>query len=141
MVGGDLTVNGATTTISSNTLAIGDNIIVLNQDVSGTPSQNAGLEVERGTSTNVGLRWNEGTDRWQIADATGTYHNIPLPAEVPSAFVHPTSNVDDVDTSGATIIDAISTNSTGHVTAMSTISHLSGGHCCICNLSSSYCIV
>ena len=120
VVGGDLTVNGATTTISSNTLAIGDNIIVLNQDVSGTPSQNAGLEVERGTSTNVGLRWNEGTDRWQIADATGTYHNIPLPAEVPSAFVHPTSNVDDVDTSGATIIDAISTNSTGHVTAMST---------------------
>ena len=120
VVGGDLTVNGATTTISSNTLAIGDNTIVLNQDVSGTPSQNAGLEVERGTSTNVGIRWNEGTDRWQISDANGTYANIPLPSEIPSAYTHSTNTVANINATGASVVDVINTDDEGHIVAMGT---------------------
>ena len=55
VIAGDLTVNGTTTTVNSNTVNIGDNILVLNSDETGTPSQDAGLEVERGTSTNVSL--------------------------------------------------------------------------------------
>ena len=39
-----------------------DNILVLNKDVSGTPSENAGLEIRRGTSTNAKLLWNETSD-------------------------------------------------------------------------------
>ena len=65
-IAGDLTVNGTTTTVNSNTVEIGDNIILLNRDETGTPSQNAGLEVERGTATNVYLRWNETSDIWQV---------------------------------------------------------------------------
>ena len=65
---GDLTVNGTTTTINSTTVSTGDNIIVLNSDVTGTPSENAGIEVERGDSTNKQFQWNETTDRW-VADA------------------------------------------------------------------------
>ena len=61
---GDLTVNGTTTTINSNTVSTGDNIIILNNDVTGTPSQDAGLEVERGDSTNKQFLWNETNDRW-----------------------------------------------------------------------------
>ena len=67
-IAGDLTVNGTTTTVISNTVEIGDNIILLNRDETGTPSQNAGLEIERGTSTNVYLRWNETSDIWQVLE-------------------------------------------------------------------------
>ena len=72
VVQGNLTVNGTTTTVNSNTVAIGDSIMVLNNDETGTPSENAGLEVERGTSTNVSILWNEGSDYWQINDGSTT---------------------------------------------------------------------
>jgi hypothetical protein len=72
VVQGNLTVNGTTTTVNSNTVAIGDSIMVLNNDETGTPSENAGFEVERGTATNVSVLWNEGTDYWQINDGSTT---------------------------------------------------------------------
>ena len=62
---GDLIVNGTTTTVNSNTVSIGDNILVLNSDEAGTPSQNAGIEIERGTSTNASLIWDETADVWK----------------------------------------------------------------------------
>ena len=72
VVQGNLTVNGTTTTVNSNTVAIGDSIMVLNNDETGVPSENAGFEVERGTATNVSVLWNEGTDYWQINDGSTT---------------------------------------------------------------------
>ena len=72
----NLTVNGTTTTVNSNTVNIGDNILVLNSDETGTPSQNGGLEIERGTSTNVSLRWNETTDKWQYTNDGTTFSDI-----------------------------------------------------------------
>ena len=73
---GNLTVNGTTTTVNSNTVNIGDNIIVLNSDETGTPSQNGGIEIERGTSTNVSLRFNETTDKWQFTNDGTTYNDL-----------------------------------------------------------------
>jgi hypothetical protein len=64
IVQGNLTVNGTTTTVNSNEVSIGDAILLLNADEVGTPSQNAGLEIERGTSANVSFVWNETLDRW-----------------------------------------------------------------------------
>ena len=61
---GDLTVNGTTTTVNTATLNVSDNIVVLNNDVTGTPSEDAGIEVERGTSANVSLTWDESEDEW-----------------------------------------------------------------------------
>jgi hypothetical protein len=72
IVTGNLTVNGTTTTVNSNTVSIGDNIMVLNGDETGTPSANAGLEVERGTATNVSLLWNETNDNWTVSDGSAT---------------------------------------------------------------------
>jgi hypothetical protein len=72
VVQGNLTVNGTTTTVNSNTVAIGDSIMLLNNDETGTPSENAGFEVERGTATNVSLLWNEATDYWQVNDGSTT---------------------------------------------------------------------
>jgi len=73
---GNLTVNGTTTTLNTETLTVDDNIIVLNNNEAGTPSQNAGIEIERGTSTNVSLRWNETTDKWQFTNDGTTYADI-----------------------------------------------------------------
>ena len=72
VVQGNLTVNGTTTTVNSNTVAIGDSIMLLNNDETGTPSENGGFEIERGTSTNVSLLWNEATDYWQVNDGATT---------------------------------------------------------------------
>ena len=81
VISGNLTVSGTTTEINTQTLNVADNIVVLNNDVTGTPSQNAGIEVERGTSTNTLLRWNESSDRWQFTNDGSTYYNIPLSTE------------------------------------------------------------
>ena len=73
---GNLTVNGTTTSVNSNEVNIGDNIIKLNSDETGTPSQNAGIEIERGTATNVAFRWNETSDVWQFTNDGTTYNNL-----------------------------------------------------------------
>ncbi len=81
VVEGDLTVNGTTTTVNSNTVNIGDSVITLNSDETASPTQNGGIEIERGLETNVELVWDEGDDRWQFTNSTGTHYNIPLPTE------------------------------------------------------------
>lgn len=68
IVAGNLTVNGTTTTVNSNTVEIGDSIIVLNSDEAGTPSQDAGIEIERGTAINKVFKWNETDDAWDLGD-------------------------------------------------------------------------
>tara|TARA_B100000282_G_scaffold139502_1_gene100207 strand:+ start:474 stop:2762 length:2289 start_codon:yes stop_codon:yes gene_type:complete len=75
-VSGDFTVNGTTTTINTTELTVSDNIITLNNDETGTPSQNAGIAVERGTSSNVDIRWNETTDKWEFTNDGATYSDI-----------------------------------------------------------------
>ena len=72
-VTGNLTVSGTTTTVNSETVTINDNIIVLNNNESGTPSQNGGIEIERGTSTNASLIWNESQDKWYAGLAGAEY--------------------------------------------------------------------
>ena len=74
VVAGNLTVSGTTTTVSSNTVTIGDALILLNSDESGTPSHDSGHIVERGSSANVGLIWDESADEWAAinTDETGT---------------------------------------------------------------------
>ena len=78
LISGNLTVQGTTTFINSNSLAIGDNIITLNADLppSSGPTENAGIEINRGSSANVQVRWNESTDRWQLTNDGASYGDI-----------------------------------------------------------------
>lgn len=78
-IGGDLTVNGTTTTLNTANLYVEDNIINLNSGVTGAPSLNAGIEVTRGTSNNVSVRWDESQDVWEFTNDGITYY--PLPTE------------------------------------------------------------
>jgi hypothetical protein len=64
-VSGNLTVSGTRTYVNTTTLDIGDNIFTLNADLGAVaPSQNAGMEIMRGTSANVQFLWDETNDRW-----------------------------------------------------------------------------
>lgn len=64
---GDVTFNGTTTYINTTTLNVGDNIITLNADFTGSnPTESAGIEVERGTQTNKTFIWKESSDRWSF---------------------------------------------------------------------------
>ena len=76
IVGGNLTVNGTTTTLNTDNLAVEDNLITLNSNVTGAPVLNAGIEVERGTSLNTAIRWNETDDKWEVSEDGTTYSAI-----------------------------------------------------------------
>jgi len=69
-IDGNLTVSGTTTTVNSETVTIADNIIVLNSNETGSPSENGGIEIERGTSSNKSLTWNETDDKWTVGAET-----------------------------------------------------------------------
>jgi len=70
IVSGDLTVSGTTTTINTETINLADNIILFNSNATGTPSENAGIEIERGDATNKTLIWNETDDKWTVGSET-----------------------------------------------------------------------
>jgi hypothetical protein len=76
VVAGNFTVQGTTTTVQSNTVAVADNILTLNSDTTGAPTQNAGVEVERGDEANVQLRWNEAQGKWTFTNDGAVYYGI-----------------------------------------------------------------
>jgi hypothetical protein len=67
IVGGNLTVSGTTTTVNTETIDLADNFINLNSNASGTPSQDAGISIDRGSSTDANLFWDEDVDRWSLS--------------------------------------------------------------------------
>ena len=75
---GNLTVNGTATIINSNTIASGDAIIVLNADLpSGqAPSQDMGLEMNRGSSANVEMLWLETVDYFVFRDENDVLQEV-----------------------------------------------------------------
>jgi len=78
---GNLIVNGTATTVNSETVTIADNFILLNSNfTAGTPTQDVGIEVSRGSEPNVFIRWNEVNDFWEISNPstgiTPTYSAI-----------------------------------------------------------------
>ena len=120
---GDLTVNGTTTSINTETLTVDDNIIVLNNNEAGTPTQDAGIEIERGTSTNVKLQYDEGVNKWQFTNDGAAYNDILTVSQVEALLI-----VTDAGGDGSLSYS----NTTGEFTytgpsASETRAHFSGG--------------
>jgi hypothetical protein len=63
IVGGNLTVQGTTTSVNSTTVEIADNILVLNKDAT-SGVLDAGITVERGSDGDKSFIWDETNDRW-----------------------------------------------------------------------------
>jgi|LakMenEpi03Aug12_release.lakeMendotaPanAssembly.Ray.scaffolds.fasta_scaffold00163_47 hypothetical protein len=75
-VNGNLEVQGSINSISTTEVNIIDNKVVLNSNVTGAPSADAGIKVERGTSSDVEILWNETSDQWQLTNDGSNYHEI-----------------------------------------------------------------
>lgn len=56
------------------------NSLTLSMETSGAPTNNVSLKVERGTSADVDIRWNEAGDTWQFTNDGTTYFDIPTAA-------------------------------------------------------------
>ena len=70
-VGGNLTVNGTTTTLSSTNSVVADKIIELGNGTSGAPSGDSGIVIERGSSSNAFMGWDESSDTFLMG--TGSF--------------------------------------------------------------------
>lgn len=83
-VTGNLTVTGNVTYVATNQLNLGDAVITLNADLgqSAAPTEDAGIEIERGRYQNASIIWNETLDRWQFTDNVSTSNIASAAAEV-----------------------------------------------------------
>ncbi len=127
IINGDLTVSGTTTTVNTETLNLADNQILLNSNETGTPSQNGGIEIERGTSANKTLVWNETSDKWTVGSETfvaGTFEGA-LSGNASTATALATSRTISLtgDVSGSA-----SFNGTANATITATIADDSHNH-------------
>jgi len=78
VLSGNLTVNGTQTIMNTTVASLADNIVELNRDASGAPSEDAGLQVNRGSSSDVFLKWDESADAWMFTNDGSTYEPIPV---------------------------------------------------------------
>lgn len=63
-------------TITRGAVLASDADLTLRYTASGTPSQDANINVNRGTSPAVAIRWNETTDKWQFTNDGTTYKDL-----------------------------------------------------------------
>jgi len=66
----------------SGQIQMGDNIITLNAEEVGEPTENVGVVVQRGTSPNVSVLWFEGLDKWALTEDGVNYSSILTEADI-----------------------------------------------------------
>jgi len=71
IVGGDLTVNGTTTTVATTNMTVSDALIELGTGTTGTPVNDAGIVIERGDAANAFMGYDESADKFTVG--TGTF--------------------------------------------------------------------
>ena len=70
-VAGNMTVTGTTTTLSSTNTVISDKLYELANGTTGTPSGDAGIIIERGSSANAFIGFDESADEFSVG--TGSF--------------------------------------------------------------------
>lgn len=121
---GNLTVTGATIYANTENLNVKDNIITLNSNVTGAPSLSAGIEVNRGSSTNTKLLWSEANTSWEFTNNGTTYEKIPALTYVQAAFdkANTAINITNDTTSNEVYYPLLSTSTSGTLVAANTSS-------------------
>ena len=71
IVSGNFTVNGTTTTVATTNTTNTDNIYELGTGTTGSPSNDAGIVIERGDSNNAFIGFDESEDKFKVG--TGTF--------------------------------------------------------------------
>ena len=117
IVSGDLTVSGSTTTVNTETINLADNIILINSNATGSPSQDGGIEIERGSSTNKTFVWSESADKWTVGSETlvaGTFEgalNGNASTVTNGVYTQGDQTIAGVKTFSSTIVGSINGNS------------------------------
>lgn len=97
------TISGANTITTDNLNIVGDRVTVLSS-VAGSPSSNASFVVNRGSSTDVDLKWNESTDRWEFTNDGTSYFVIPRPDEYDNVIYDVSIQSGTVPTTSANLL-------------------------------------
>jgi hypothetical protein len=98
---------------------IEDNIFLLNSNVTGTPTVNAGLEVERGSYTNASIYWNETANKWYVGTPGDNTDAAVATALSLVGHGHTASDISDFNIAVDTEIDS-------HLSGSNSISYSSG---------------
>ena len=101
-VTGDLTVNGTTTTVSTTNTVVSDSLLELGNGTSGTPSNDAGIVIERGSADNAFIGYDESDDKFKVG--TGSFTG---------------SSTGNLTVATGTLVANIEGNVTGNVTGSS----------------------
>ena len=72
VVSGNLTVNGSTTTVSSTNTTVEDALLELGTGTTGSPSNDAGIVIERGDESNVFMGWDDSASAFMFASTSAT---------------------------------------------------------------------
>jgi hypothetical protein len=74
VLSGNLTVNGTTTTLETENLDVSDSLIGLSSGLTSTtsPANDAGILINRGSSDNVFMGWDESADKFIMGTTTAT---------------------------------------------------------------------
>ena len=75
VISGNLQISNAQS-ITTSELTVGGNTIILNSEVTGVPTSNATILINRGSSTNTYIRWDESIDEWTIFEGSGNPGHI-----------------------------------------------------------------
>jgi hypothetical protein len=92
-VGGDLDIVGAINSFSTTTIKVEDNKFLLNSNVTGVPTLDAGIEVERGDYTNALLYWNETANGWYVGTPGDSSDAATITALSLSGHTHSTGDI------------------------------------------------
>ena len=71
-VSGNLLITGTTTSINTTNMSITDSLIGLSSGTSNVPSNDSGFIIERGSSANVFMGWDEANDKFVMGTTTAT---------------------------------------------------------------------
>ncbi len=123
-VAGNLTVNGTTTTVSSTNTVVADKLFELANGQSGTPSGDIGIVMERGSSDNAAIFWDESTDKFAMG--TGSFTGATTGD---LSYTRGTLLLDSLEASG-TVSGTISTatqNTISSATSLAAVGALDAG--------------
>jgi hypothetical protein len=104
-VTGDLTVSGSTTYLNTATLQVEDNKVLLNSNVTGAPTTDAGIEIERGDAANAELFWDESELKWSVNNGSASYA-ISL-----AGHTHSSSDITNFQEAVEDVVGAMATDS------------------------------
>jgi len=135
-VGGNLTVNGDLTYLDTTNLKIEDNLFELNANLTGSPVNDSGMLIQRGSSDNAVFIWDESADKFTLGlttadgSATGNITLASLGTLVANIEGAITGNVTgNVSGSALTVTQAAQTaiTSLGSLTGLTTVTASIGG--------------